>query len=103
VTDVPVERIRVPGDPERIDAYYSNLKDLIKMLDSGDFNSFHCRETHSQGSQGHDNAFPNGCSCHGSELFLSIVREEQILSVFIPPDTSNQTRPLDLGVLDPMK
>jgi hypothetical protein len=53
VTDFPMEQIHVTADLERIDAYHSNLKDFIKMLDSGDFHSFHYRETRSHGFQGY--------------------------------------------------
>lgn len=43
------------------------------------------------------------CFCHGGESFLSALQQEQILSVFLPRYTSDQTQPQDLSVFSPLK
>ena len=40
----------------------------------------------------------DGFGCHQSEAFLELAEEENVVCRFIPPHTSDQLQPLDLGV-----
>jgi hypothetical protein len=40
----------------------------------------------------------DGCSCHGSDRFLDELTYYGIVPAFLPPHSSDQTQPLDLGI-----
>jgi hypothetical protein len=45
----------------------------------------------------------DGCICHSTERVQTILDEQGILFHFIPPHSSDQTQPLDLGVFGNLK
>lgn len=60
-------------------------------------------ERHRVGYQGRAVLLMDNCSCHKSDAVKRILEANNVVTVFLPPHSSDQTQPLDVGLFGNMK